>query len=75
MQHACFLLEVSDRPIQDIAQELGYEDAYYFSRVFKRTLGVAPFYYRPLPPARLNVPFCDTGIHRWHHCVESWHPC
>lgn len=46
MQHACFLLEVSDRQVQDVAQELGYEDAYYFSRLFKRIIGLAPDHYR-----------------------------
>lgn len=46
MQHACFLLEVSDNSVQSVAQELGYEDAYYFSRLFKRIIGLAPDHYR-----------------------------
>lgn len=46
MQHACFLLEVSGDSVQSVAQELGYEDAYYFSRLFKRIIGLAPDHYR-----------------------------
>lgn len=46
MQHACFLLEVSDESVQSVAQELGYDDAYYFSRIFKRIIGIAPHHYR-----------------------------
>lgn len=50
MQHACFLLEVSDDSVQSVAQELGYEDAYYFSRIFKRIVGKAPHHYRAARP-------------------------
>ncbi|RSL31435.1 AraC family transcriptional regulator [Salibacterium salarium] len=28
--------------ISDIASEVGYEDSYYFSRMFKRVVGVSP---------------------------------
>lgn len=46
MQHACQLLDSSERPIKHVAMELGYEDAYYFSRVFKKVMGVSPQQYR-----------------------------
>lgn len=46
MQYACQLLDRSDEPIKRIAAQLGYEDAYYFSRLFKRVLGVSPQHYR-----------------------------
>lgn len=36
-----FLLTTSI-PISDIAHKVGYQDVYYFSRVFKRTVGVSP---------------------------------
>lgn len=32
--------------VKDIANQLGYEDEYYFSRVFKKQLGIAPTVYR-----------------------------
>ncbi|MET0379475.1 MAG: AraC family transcriptional regulator [Spongiibacteraceae bacterium] len=46
MQKACDLLESTDYDIQDVAGFLGYKDAYYFSRIFKQTIGTAPQKYR-----------------------------
>lgn len=46
MQRACYLLDSNPRPIKQIAAELGYLDAYYFSRLFKKTIGMAPENYR-----------------------------
>lgn len=46
MQHACRLLDSSEDPIKRIAAEVGYEDPYYFSRIFKRVIGVSPQHYR-----------------------------
>lgn len=46
MQRACYLLDSNPRPIKHIAAELGYEDAYYFSRLFKKTIGLSPEKYR-----------------------------
>ena len=46
MQRACYLLDSNPRPIKHIAAEMGYEDAYYFSRLFKKTIGMAPEKYR-----------------------------
>ncbi|WP_432653128.1 helix-turn-helix domain-containing protein [Salibacterium salarium] len=41
--------------IADIAHEVGYEDGYYFSRMFKRTVGVSPQQYiRGQAPETLN---------------------
>ncbi|NHN28264.1 AraC family transcriptional regulator [Paenibacillus agricola] len=36
----------TELPIKDIALTLGYEDAFYFSRLFKQYVGVAPLMYR-----------------------------
>jgi AraC family transcriptional regulator of arabinose operon len=36
IQHACLLLDTSDNSIKQIAGEVGYSDAYYFSRLFKQ---------------------------------------
>jgi AraC-like DNA-binding protein len=42
MQKAMSVLSESERSLEQIAQEVGYQDAFSFSKVFKRTLGVAP---------------------------------
>jgi AraC-like DNA-binding protein len=39
-------INFSDRPIRDIAETYGIEDPYYFSRLFKRIMGIAPAQYR-----------------------------
>ena len=46
MQHACELLDSSNDPLKRIAAQVGYEDPYYFSRIFKRVIGVSPKQYR-----------------------------
>ncbi|EKF73437.1 transcriptional regulator MmsR [Alcanivorax hongdengensis A-11-3] len=46
VSRACYLLDISDLTLGDIAQQLGYDDPYYFSRLFKRVMGVAPQRYR-----------------------------
>jgi AraC-like DNA-binding protein len=42
MHAAMQLLESSDREVGDIAGELGFEDPYYFSRVFRKEVGASP---------------------------------
>lgn len=46
MEHAKTLLISTNMKIMDIAIACGYEDANYFSRVFKRTQGMYPMQYR-----------------------------
>ena len=40
------MLQNSNLPIYEIASYVGFEDPYYFSRVFKKTVGVSPRAYR-----------------------------
>jgi AraC-like DNA-binding protein len=40
------MLEASDLPIQAIAEEVGYEDAGFFARLFKRSVNLTPASYR-----------------------------
>jgi AraC-like DNA-binding protein len=46
MRRARQLLETTSMTIKEIAGELGYEDPFYFSRLFKSVNGVAPSDYR-----------------------------
>lgn len=39
-------LYLTDKTIKEIAWELGYEDEYYFSRVFKGKTDISPQFYR-----------------------------
>ena len=46
VQRACYLLWNTELPVKAIAAELGYEDPYHFSRVFKNTMGLSPKAFR-----------------------------
>lgn len=46
MMKARELLQDLDMPISEVARECGYDDPLYFSRVFRRTVGVSPSDYR-----------------------------
>jgi AraC-like DNA-binding protein len=46
IQQACFQLDNSDFTIKFIAEQLGYNDPYYFSRLFKKIVGLSPQQYR-----------------------------
>ena len=48
INNACALLEHTDLKIKDIAEKCGYEDAFYFARVFKKNIGQTPSEYRKL---------------------------
>lgn len=46
MTEACQQLRSTNLHVYEIAHQLGYQDAYYFSRLFKKIIGVAPQEYR-----------------------------
>ena len=46
ISEACRLLTQTDYSVRDIAAEVGYEDPYYFSRIFRNKTGVPPLKYR-----------------------------
>ena len=48
VRRACRLLDHSDLPVKSIAADVGYRDPYYFSRVFKRAMGISPDKYRAI---------------------------
>lgn len=46
IQRACQHLQFTDERIKEISAALGIEDSYYFSRLFKKMIGVSPAQYR-----------------------------
>ena len=46
IQKACFQLDNTEKTIKTIGEELGYNDPYYFSRLFKKVIGMSPKQYR-----------------------------
>ncbi len=46
LEEAKQALESSERPIEAIAEEVGYEDASFFGRLFRRNVGLTPAQYR-----------------------------
>jgi transcriptional regulator GlxA family with amidase domain len=46
LEEAKHALETGDAPIEDIARGVGYEDASFFSRLFRRKVGLTPAQYR-----------------------------
>lgn len=46
IRRACELLQTTALTVKEVAAALGYEDPFYFSRVFKATVGQAPTEYR-----------------------------
>jgi transcriptional regulator GlxA family with amidase domain len=46
LEEAKHILETSDRSIEAIAEEVGYEDPGFFGRLFRRKVGITPAQYR-----------------------------
>ena len=46
VQNACSELDRTDKLVYEIADDLGFADCYYFSRMFKKIMGVSPRAYR-----------------------------
>ena len=42
IHRSCHLLHLSDRPVNEIARQLGFGDVYIFSKTFKRMMGFPP---------------------------------
>ncbi|MFC5703328.1 helix-turn-helix domain-containing protein [Cohnella faecalis] len=62
MSKAKELLLLTNKPIRDIARDVGYEDEFYFSRRFKKTSGIAPNSFAKKDDMRvvsLSFPYTD----------------
>ena len=46
MENACRLLAYTDKKVEDIAEDVGYNDIKFFNKVFKRILNTTPREYR-----------------------------
>lgn len=57
MQKAMQLLADTRQPLEQIAQTVGYQDAFGFSKVFKRTTGQSPRQFREQDAADRQTPY------------------
>ena len=46
LEEAKQMLEAGDLPVEAVANEVGYEDASFFGRLFRRKVGLTPAQYR-----------------------------
>lgn len=46
IQRSCGILTLTNKTIKEICKELGFNDPYYFSRLFKKVMGVSPAKYK-----------------------------
>lgn len=46
MERACRLLTNTNMRVKEVGRKLGYEDQYYFSRIFSKHIGLSPAKYR-----------------------------
>lgn len=46
MKHASYLLSDINLRVNEVAAEVGYEDIFYFSRLFKKRIGLSPIAFR-----------------------------
>jgi AraC family transcriptional regulator of arabinose operon len=58
VQKALSLLVLTNLPVQEIALMVGYADPYYFSRLFKKIVGVSP------TASRLELPYAPSARRR-----------
>ena len=87
MQHACRLLDETMLSVKEVAATLGYDDPFYFSRIFKSVNHVAPSEYRLLRNGAKEAvrncgidvrffqsPESRTDLDRSGSCLTTNHP-
>ncbi|MES2777357.1 MAG: AraC family transcriptional regulator [Bacteroidota bacterium] len=55
IQKACQYLQFTELRINEIADRLGIEDPYYFSRMFTKTIGLSPNKYRDKKKQKVDI--------------------
>ena len=48
IQQACNLLDFTDMKVNQICYKIGIEDSYYFSRLFRKIMGMSPREYKKM---------------------------
>ncbi|CAK4836640.1 unnamed protein product [Aphanomyces euteiches] len=63
IEHACRLLTDTQASLQEISLSIGYQDVYYFSRIFKKQTGMPPLRFRSFPSGQSvqKNPFNRSG--------------
>jgi transcriptional regulator GlxA family with amidase domain len=61
LEEAKQMLETSNHPIEAIANEVGYEDAGFFSRLFRRQVSLSPAQYRKRFGSMRRALGCDVS--------------
>jgi two-component system response regulator YesN len=56
MERACELIRQRRYRIYEISHKVGFDNAYYFTRVFHRHTGLSPSEYRKREGERENLP-------------------
>lgn len=46
LSQACYLLKNTDLGVDDIAEQVGYDNISYFHRLFKKNFGTTPYHYK-----------------------------
>ncbi|WP_162160573.1 AraC family transcriptional regulator [Paenibacillus gorillae] len=59
------LLVSTDATLQEIAESIGQPDSYYFSRMFKKRLGVSPLQYRKEKHRDSKRPYMSSRLARY----------
>jgi len=54
MTLACALLDSTDKPVAEISSQVGFRDAFHFTKTFRTVVGNSPRAYRLASPARGN---------------------
>ena len=49
IRKACELINTTDMKLTQISFKLGFDDQFYFSRLFSKIMGMSPRAYRALP--------------------------
>ena len=56
IEKACDLLRISDKTVSEISELVGYSDAAFFYKTFKKHLGMTPNEYRAARCAKAHIP-------------------